>query len=68
LPVAQRDQVMAWLFDPNTGIGLSMLRQPIGSSDFTDEAHYTYDDLPVLCQFNVAAVTRNGFTQNWFSI
>jgi glucosylceramidase len=46
LPAAQRDQVMASLFDPTNGIGLSMLRQPIGSSDFTDEPHYTYDDLP----------------------
>ncbi len=46
LPAAQRDQVMTSLFDPVNGIGLSMLRQPIGSSDFTDEAHYTFDDLP----------------------
>ncbi|MEV4414674.1 RICIN domain-containing protein [Catellatospora sp. NPDC049609] len=46
LPAAQRDQVMTSLFDPVNGIGLSMLRQPIGSSDFVDEPHYTYDDLP----------------------
>ena len=29
------------------GIGVSFLRQPVGSSDFTAEAeHYTYDDVP----------------------
>ena len=35
------------LFDPVRGIGVSFLRQPIGSSDFTAAAeHYTYDDVP----------------------
>ena len=30
-----------------TGIGVSFLRQPVGSSDFTAAAeHYTYDDVP----------------------
>jgi glucosylceramidase len=40
----QRQALMVDLFDPNTGIGLSYLRQPMGSSDFrlTD---YTYDDM-----------------------
>jgi len=33
------------LFDPKKGIGLSMLRQPMGASDFALE-RYTYDDLP----------------------
>ena len=38
---------MRELFDPSTGIGVSFLRQPIGSSDFTAAAeHYTYDDVP----------------------
>ena len=46
LPAAQRDQVLTSLFDPSNGIGLSLLRQPIGSSDFVNEPHYTYDDLP----------------------
>jgi glucosylceramidase len=40
---AQRDQVMQRLFDPVSGIGLSFLRNPIGSSDLTRE-WYTYDD------------------------
>ncbi len=42
-----RDQAMHRLFDPVSGIGVSFLRQPIGSSDFTAAAtHYTYDDVP----------------------
>jgi len=47
LPPAQRDEAMRRLFDPVTGIGVSFLRQPVGSSDFTAaSAHYTYDDVP----------------------
>jgi glucosylceramidase len=41
-----RDQVMASLFDPGSGLGLSWLRQPVGASDFVTDHHYTYDDLP----------------------
>ena len=32
---AARDEVMRDLFDPASGIGLSMVRQPMGASDFT---------------------------------
>ncbi len=47
LSPAARDETMRKLFDPVRGIGVSFLRQPIGSSDFTAEAeHYTYDDVP----------------------
>jgi glucosylceramidase len=35
---AQRDALMERLFDPGAGIGISLLRQPIGSSDFTASA------------------------------
>jgi glucosylceramidase len=46
LPQGQRDEVMRSLFDPDKGIGVSVLRQPIGSSDFTaEDEHYTYDDV-----------------------
>ena len=45
-PSPHRDRIMRSLFDPRRGLGLSFLRQPIGASDFTDEPHYTYDDLP----------------------
>jgi glucosylceramidase len=47
LTPAARDAAMRSLFDARTGIGISFLRQPIGSSDFTAAAqHYTYDDVP----------------------
>ncbi|MGW1344824.1 discoidin domain-containing protein [Kribbella sp. NPDC002412] len=47
LSPADRDQTMRSLFDPKQGIGVSFLRQPVGSSDFTAETeHYTYDDVP----------------------
>jgi glucosylceramidase len=43
LSAVQREKVMHRLFDPIGGIGLSFLRNPIGSSDLTRE-WYTYDD------------------------
>jgi len=46
LPPAERDAAMRQLFDPVEGIGLSVLRQPMGSSDFVDGPHFTYDDVP----------------------
>ena len=47
LTPARREETMRKLFDPVRGIGVSFLRQPIGSSDFTARAeHYTYDDVP----------------------
>ncbi|MEU6854528.1 discoidin domain-containing protein, partial [Actinacidiphila alni] len=47
LPSRTRDAAMRQLFDPENGIGVSFLRQPVGSSDFTASAtHYTYDDMP----------------------
>jgi glucosylceramidase len=45
-PTVRADTMRA-LFDPVRGIGVSFLRQPVGSSDFTASArHYTYDDVP----------------------
>lgn len=38
-------QIMTQLFDPNQGIGLSFLRQPIASSDLSRN-HYSFDDMP----------------------
>lgn len=47
LSPAVRNDTMRRLFDPVHGIGVSFLRQPVGSSDFTASAeHYTYDDVP----------------------
>lgn len=57
----KRAETMRKLFDPVDGIGVSVLRQPIGSSDFTSTPeHYTYDDVapgetdPDLSQFSIA--------------
>ncbi|HEY3559094.1 MAG TPA: discoidin domain-containing protein [Kribbella sp.] len=47
LSPADREQTLRKLFDPVQGIGVSFLRQPVGSSDFTAAGeHYTYDDVP----------------------
>jgi glucosylceramidase len=47
LDPAARDRAMRSLFDPREGIGVSFLRQPVGSSDFTaTPTHYSYDDVP----------------------
>ena len=47
LAPATREATMRSLFDPVRGIGISFLRQPIGSSDFTAASeHWTYDDVP----------------------
>ena len=42
LDSATRDATMRDLFGTD---GLSFLRQPVGSSDFVDGPHYTYDDV-----------------------
>ncbi|MHA6757199.1 RICIN domain-containing protein [Streptacidiphilus sp. PAMC 29251] len=41
----QRNTIMSKLFDPNSGIGLDFLRQPVGASDFARSV-YSYDDMP----------------------
>jgi len=46
LTPAARDAAMVSLFDPRHGDGLSLLRQPMGGSDFVAQAAYTYDDMP----------------------
>lgn len=40
-----RSDVMTKLFDEEKGIGLDMLRNPLGACDFSLE-YYTYDDIP----------------------
>jgi glucosylceramidase len=48
-----RATLLARLFDRTGGIGLSMLRQPMGSSDFAVET-YSYDDsAPDLSDFSI---------------
>ena len=41
-----RNALMKKLFDPSTGAGLSMVRLPMGASDFTATGNYSYDDMP----------------------
>jgi glucosylceramidase len=43
---AARDAAMTDLFSPVRGDGLSVLRQPMGASDFVAGDFYTYDDVP----------------------
>src|SRR5215472_2229166 len=45
LTEAQRKEALQMLFSPTKGIGLSILRQPMGASDFA-LTKYSYDDLP----------------------
>jgi glucosylceramidase len=45
LSESQFQKIMEQLFGREKGIGLSLLRQPMGSSDFALE-DYTYDDMP----------------------
>jgi glucosylceramidase len=55
----QRNAIMTKLFDPNQGIGLDFLRQPIGASDFSLSL-FSYDDMPAgqtdptLANFSIA--------------
>ncbi len=46
LTPAQRTALLKQLFDTKQGIGLAILRQPMGSSDFS-LADYSYDDVPL---------------------
>jgi len=46
LSETQRKEALEKLFDPEKGIGLSLLRQPMGASDFALD-DYTYDDVAV---------------------
>jgi glucosylceramidase len=53
LPASQRTALLRRLFDRAAGIGLGVLRQPIGASDFA-LGNYTYDDTaPDLTGFTV---------------
>jgi glucosylceramidase len=57
---SQRDALIYNLFDPNAGIGIGLLRQPMGASDFSASGNYSYDDMPAgqsdpnLAQFSIA--------------
>jgi hypothetical protein len=46
LPPDQRERVMESLVHPVKGIGMSLMRLCIGTSDFAPGPFYTYDDMP----------------------
>ncbi|MER5431868.1 discoidin domain-containing protein [Streptomyces sp. NPDC002588] len=46
LPTSGRNALMQKLFSPSAGIGLSMVRSPMGATDFTATGNYSYDDMP----------------------
>ena len=45
LPATDRARVLQQLFNPVTGAGISVLRVPLGASDFA-LSDYTFDDMP----------------------
>ncbi|HEX4346413.1 MAG TPA: glycoside hydrolase family 30 beta sandwich domain-containing protein, partial [Vicinamibacterales bacterium] len=59
MTAAQRAAAMTALFDPTNGIGVGILRQPMGTSDLA-WSFYSYDDVaagatdPTLAQFSIA--------------
>jgi len=46
VPSELKNDMLEALFHPDLGIGLSILRQPMGASDFTYTEYYTYEDVP----------------------
>jgi glucosylceramidase len=60
MPHEQRNALMHMLFDPSGPLGITLLRQPIGASDFSAHGDYSYDDPPAqkpdptLAYFNTA--------------
>jgi glucosylceramidase len=46
MPAAQRQDLMTKLFSRTDGIGISVMRIPMGASDFVTGQPYTYDDMP----------------------
>jgi glucosylceramidase len=55
-----RERALRNLLDPRAGIGLSVMRVPMGASDFSASGIYSYDDMPAgqtdpgLSHFSVA--------------
>ncbi len=60
ISAATRDQVMAKLFSPTTGIGLSFVRNPIGASDLSRPGNVSLDD--TCCNLNDFGA--NGYDTN----
>lgn len=60
LPTATRSTLLNNLFNTSTGIGLTMIRTPMGATDVCASGNYSYDDLPAgqtdntLANFSIA--------------
>jgi len=60
LTPAQQTALMRSLFSSTQGIGLTMLRQPMGATDFSAQGDFSYDDMPAgetdvpLANFSIA--------------
>ncbi len=46
MPAKDRAEAMEKLVNPKRGIGMNLIRLCIGSSDFTGDPWYSYDDMP----------------------
>jgi len=46
LTTANRDALMGKLFNSTTGIGLNLIRSPMGATDVNVGGNYSYDDMP----------------------
>jgi glucosylceramidase len=46
LNASQRQDLWRELFSASDGIGINLLRQPMGASDFSASGNYSYDDVP----------------------
>ena len=56
LSATTREDTMRRLFDPNTGIGLSFLRNPLGTSDLA-RGNYSFDD--TCCDVNDFTISHD---------
>lgn len=60
MPEVQRKDAMSKIFSRTDGIGVSMVRLPMGASDLVNGPAYTYDDMPAgqsdpsLANFSIA--------------
>ncbi len=57
LPENERTKILKNLFDPSQGIGISVLRISIGSSDFS-LGNYSYCDNPPISNFAIPAIDK----------
>lgn len=60
LPRTERHRILTQLFAPDGPVRLSVVRIPLGASDFIQERAYTYDDMPAgATDWNLTAFTTS---------